>query len=202
MLHTQYGQSLRHSTNFFIEYFALDLLMVDGACAGVLCLSQEDGTLHHMFARNTVLATGGYGRASSSCTPAHTSTGDGNAMVARAGLPNQRYGVSYSSTQAGFLRSRCTNYGGCDRRRRLSTRTRKASVPRNDTHLRPRVWLLEMWHRDRGTWRLRPDVGVDPIEIMCICSFLAYPEMSVELAFWRGDTAPEAWYCFECVLAV
>ncbi len=89
MLHTLYGQSLRHNTNFFIEYFALDLLMVDGACAGVLCLSMEDGTLHRMFARNTVLATGGYGRAYFSCTSAHTSTGDGNAMVARAGLPNQ-----------------------------------------------------------------------------------------------------------------
>lgn len=89
MLHTLYGQSLKHDTNFFIEYLALDLLMVDGACAGVLCLSMEDGTLHRIFARNTVLATGGYGRAYFSCTSAHTSTGDGNAMVARAGLPNQ-----------------------------------------------------------------------------------------------------------------
>ncbi|KAH6684032.1 FAD binding domain-containing protein [Halenospora varia] len=89
MLHTLYGQSLKHNTNFFIEYFALDLLMVDGKCAGVICLSMEDGTIHRMFARNTVLATGGYGRAYFSCTSAHTSTGDGNAMVARAGLPNQ-----------------------------------------------------------------------------------------------------------------
>ncbi|KAH8821843.1 succinate dehydrogenase flavoprotein subunit [Xylogone sp. PMI_703] len=89
LLHTLYGQSLKHDTNFFIEYFALDLLMVDGSCVGVLCLSMEDGTLHRMFARNTVLATGGYGRAYLSCTSAHTSTGDGNAMVARAGLPNQ-----------------------------------------------------------------------------------------------------------------
>lgn len=63
--------------------------MVDGACVGVVCLSMEDGTLHRFFARNTVLATGGYGRAYFSCTSAHTSTGDGNAMVARAGLPNQ-----------------------------------------------------------------------------------------------------------------
>ncbi|RFU29429.1 hypothetical protein B7463_g6887, partial [Scytalidium lignicola] len=89
LLHTLYGQSLKHDTNFFIEYFALDLLMVDGACVGALCLSMEDGTLHRMFARNTVLAMGGYGRAYLSCTSAHTSTGDGNAMVARAGLPNQ-----------------------------------------------------------------------------------------------------------------
>lgn len=89
MLHTLYGQALKHNTNFFIEYFALDLLMVDGACVGVLVLSMEDGTLHRMFAKNTVLATGGYGRAYFSCTSAHTSTGDGNAMVARAGLANQ-----------------------------------------------------------------------------------------------------------------
>ncbi|EPE30082.1 FAD/NAD(P)-binding protein [Glarea lozoyensis ATCC 20868] len=89
MLHTLYGQSLKHNTNFFIEYFALDLLMVDGKCAGVICLSMEDGTIHRMFAKNTVLATGGFGRAYFSCTSAHTSTGDGNAMVARAGLPNQ-----------------------------------------------------------------------------------------------------------------
>lgn len=89
MLHTLYGQSLKHNTNFFIEFFALDLLMVDGKCAGVICLSMEDGTIHRMFAKNTVLATGGFGRAYFSCTSAHTSTGDGNAMVARAGLPNQ-----------------------------------------------------------------------------------------------------------------
>jgi succinate dehydrogenase (ubiquinone) flavoprotein subunit len=61
MLHTLYGQAVRHNTNFLIEYFALDLLIVDGACADVLCLSMEDRTLHRMFARNTVLATGGYG---------------------------------------------------------------------------------------------------------------------------------------------
>jgi succinate dehydrogenase (ubiquinone) flavoprotein subunit len=89
MLHTLYGQSLKHDTNFFIEYFALDLLMVDGACVGVICLSMEDGTLHRFFAKNTVLATGGFGRAYFSCTSAHTSTGDGNAMVSRAGLANQ-----------------------------------------------------------------------------------------------------------------
>ncbi|TKA61316.1 putative succinate dehydrogenase [ubiquinone] flavoprotein subunit, mitochondrial [Cryomyces minteri] len=90
------GQSLKpcyaahsHDTNFFVEYFCLDLIMVDGACVGVVCLSMEDGTLHRMFARNTILATGGFGRAYFSCTSAHTSTGDGNAMVARAGLPNE-----------------------------------------------------------------------------------------------------------------
>lgn len=79
----------QHNTQFFVEFFALDLLMVDGACVGVICMSLEDGSIHRFFARNTVLATGGYGRAYFSCTSAHTSTGDGNAMVARAGLPNQ-----------------------------------------------------------------------------------------------------------------
>ncbi|KAH8175793.1 FAD binding domain-containing protein [Sarocladium implicatum] len=89
LLHTLYGQSLRHNTNYFIEYFALDLIMQDGECRGVLAYNQEDGTLHRFLANHTVLATGGYGRAYFSCTSAHTCTGDGMAMVARAGLPNQ-----------------------------------------------------------------------------------------------------------------
>ncbi|KAK3329419.1 succinate flavoprotein subunit [Apodospora peruviana] len=89
LLHTLYGQSLRHKTNYFIEYFATDLIMEDGKCRGVLAYNQEDGTLHRFLATNTVLATGGYGRAYFSCTSAHTCTGDGMAMVARAGLPNQ-----------------------------------------------------------------------------------------------------------------
>jgi succinate dehydrogenase (ubiquinone) flavoprotein subunit len=89
MLHTLYGQSLRHNTNFFIEYFALDLLMQDGECVGVLALNMEDGTLHRFRSHKTVLATGGYGRAYFSCTSAHTCSGDGGAMVVRAGLPLQ-----------------------------------------------------------------------------------------------------------------
>ncbi|KAI1148648.1 hypothetical protein F4825DRAFT_464751 [Nemania diffusa] len=89
LLHTLYGQSLRHNTNYFIEFFAIDLIMQDGECRGVLAYNQEDGTLHRFLAKNTVLATGGYGRAYFSCTSAHTCTGDGMAMVARAGLPNQ-----------------------------------------------------------------------------------------------------------------
>lgn len=89
MLHTLYGQSLKHECKFFIEWFALDLLMVDGRCIGVTALNMEDGTLHRLFARNTILATGGYGRAYFSATSAHTSTGDGNAMATRAGLPLQ-----------------------------------------------------------------------------------------------------------------
>nr|CAG8503467.1 1703_t:CDS:2 [Entrophospora candida] len=89
LLHTLYGQSLKHNTNFFIEYFALDLLMEDNVCRGIIALNQEDGTLHRFRAHKTILATGGYGRTYFSCTSAHTCTGDGNAMVARAGLPLQ-----------------------------------------------------------------------------------------------------------------
>ncbi|MBJ3775252.1 succinate dehydrogenase flavoprotein subunit [Acuticoccus mangrovi] len=89
ILHTLYGQSLRHSAEFFIEYFALDLIMEDGACHGVMAMCQEDGTIHRFRAHKTILATGGYGRAYFSCTSAHTCTGDGNAMVLRAGLPLQ-----------------------------------------------------------------------------------------------------------------
>ncbi|MYZ48166.1 succinate dehydrogenase flavoprotein subunit [Propylenella binzhouense] len=89
MLHTMYGQAVRNSAQFFVEYFAIDLLMDDGACRGVVALSMDDGTVHRFRARKTILATGGYGRAYFSCTSAHTCTGDGNAMVLRAGLPLQ-----------------------------------------------------------------------------------------------------------------
>merc|ERR1719149_601825 len=90
ILHTLYGQAVRHETEFFLEYFALDLIMDDaGACVGVMALCMEDGSLHRFQCKNTVLATGGYGRAWYSATSAHTCTGDGSAMVARAGLPLQ-----------------------------------------------------------------------------------------------------------------
>lgn len=90
MLHTLYGRSLAFDTTYFIEYFAMDLLMTaDGQCVGAMALNMEDGTLHRIRAKNTVLATGGYGRAYFSCTSAHTCTGDGNAMAMRAGLANQ-----------------------------------------------------------------------------------------------------------------
>ncbi|MEQ9815090.1 MAG: succinate dehydrogenase flavoprotein subunit [Azospirillaceae bacterium] len=90
MLHTLYQQSLKHDAEFFIEFIALDLLMDDdGACRGVVCWSLDDGRIHVFKAQVTVLATGGYGRAYFSCTSAHTCTGDGNANVARAGLPLQ-----------------------------------------------------------------------------------------------------------------
>ncbi len=89
MLHTLYGQSLRHSAEFFIEYFALDLIMDDGICRGLTALCLDDGSIHRFRAKKTIIATGGYGRAYFSCTSAHTCTGDGNAMVIRAGLPLQ-----------------------------------------------------------------------------------------------------------------
>ena len=89
LLHTLYGQSLRYDCNYFVEYFALDLLMEDGECRGVIALCLEDGSIHRIRSKNTVLATGGYGRTYFSCTSAHTCTGDGNAMVTRAGLPLQ-----------------------------------------------------------------------------------------------------------------
>ncbi|MCO5161711.1 MAG: succinate dehydrogenase flavoprotein subunit [Mesorhizobium sp.] len=89
MLHTLYGQSLRHSAQFFVEYFALDLIIEDGRCTGVVAWNLDDGTIHRFSAKMVVLATGGYGRAFFSATSAHTCTGDGNGMVARAGLPLQ-----------------------------------------------------------------------------------------------------------------
>jgi succinate dehydrogenase / fumarate reductase flavoprotein subunit len=90
ILHTLYGQSVKNDAQFFIEYFALDLIMgEDGSCQGVIAWKLDDGTLHRFRAKMTVLATGGYGRSYFSATSAHTCTGDGNGMVARAGLPLQ-----------------------------------------------------------------------------------------------------------------
>jgi succinate dehydrogenase / fumarate reductase flavoprotein subunit len=90
ILHTLYQQSLKHEVEFFIEYFALDLIMdADGVCRGVMTWNLDDGTIHRFRAQIVVLATGGYGRTYLSCTSAHTCTGDGNSMVLRAGLPCQ-----------------------------------------------------------------------------------------------------------------
>ncbi|MEO9336271.1 succinate dehydrogenase flavoprotein subunit [Mesorhizobium sp. SB112] len=89
ILHTLYGQSVKHNAQFFIEYFALDLIMTDGVCTGVVAWNLDDGTIHRFSAKMVVLATGGYGRSYFSATSAHTCTGDGNGMVARAGLPLQ-----------------------------------------------------------------------------------------------------------------
>ena len=90
MLHTLYQQALRHQVEFFVEYFALDLIMDDeGACTGVMAWNLDDGSIHRFNAKMVVLATGGYGRAYFSCTSAHTCTGDGGGMALRAGLPMQ-----------------------------------------------------------------------------------------------------------------
>jgi succinate dehydrogenase flavoprotein subunit len=90
MLHTMYGEALRHAAEFFIEYFVIDLIMDgDGRCRGVVAINLDDGRIHRFAAHMTILATGGYGRAYFSCTSAHICTGDGNAMVLRAGLPLQ-----------------------------------------------------------------------------------------------------------------
>ena len=89
MLHTLYQQSLKHEASFFIEYFALDLIMENGECRGVIALDMADGTLHRFRAHMVIVATGGYGRAWFSCTSAHTCTGDGGGMALRAGLPLQ-----------------------------------------------------------------------------------------------------------------
>ena len=111
MLHTLYGQSLRYETEFFIEYFALDLIMENGMCRGVMALSMEDGTIHRFRAHKTILATGGYGRAYFTATSAHTCTGDGNAMVLRAGLPLQDMEfVQFHPT--GIYGAGCLIYGG------------------------------------------------------------------------------------------
>ena len=90
ILHTLYGQSVKNNAEFFIEYFAIDLLMSDdGQCQGVVCWKLDDGTMHVFHSKMVVLATGGYGRAYFSATSAHTCTGDGGGMVMRAGLPMQ-----------------------------------------------------------------------------------------------------------------
>jgi succinate dehydrogenase / fumarate reductase flavoprotein subunit len=89
ILHTLYGQALKHKTEFFIEYFALDLIMKNGECKGIIAWNLTDGTIHRFRSHITIIATGGYGKVYQTATSAHTCTGDGNAMVLRAGLPLQ-----------------------------------------------------------------------------------------------------------------
>ena len=119
MLHTLYQQSLKHDATFFIEYFALDLIMEDGECRGVVALDMSEGTLHRFRAHEVILATGGYGRAWFSCTSAHTCTGDGGGMVLRAGLPLQDMEfVQFHPT--GIYGAGCLITEGVARRGRLS----------------------------------------------------------------------------------
>jgi succinate dehydrogenase / fumarate reductase flavoprotein subunit len=124
ILHTLYGQSLRNNAEFFIEYFALDLIMSDdGRCTGVVAWNLDDGTIHRFAAKMVVLATGGYGRAYFSATSAHTCTGDGGGMIARAGLPLQDMEfVQFHPT--GIYGSGCLITEGRARRGRLSRQFR------------------------------------------------------------------------------
>ena len=119
ILHTLYGAALKHAAEFFIEFFVIDLIMDEGRCRGVVALKLDDGTIHRFRAHMTILATGGYGRAYFSCTSAHTCTGDGNAMVLRAGLPLQDMEfVQFHPT--GIYGAGCLITEGVARRGRLS----------------------------------------------------------------------------------
>ena len=121
MLHTLYQQSLKARAEFFIEYFAVDLIMdADGECRGVMAWNLDDGTLHRFKAQQTILATGGYGRAYFSCTGAHTCTGDGGGMALRAGIPRAGHGICPIPSD------RCLRRWRVDHRRR--TRRRRYSA--------------------------------------------------------------------------
>ncbi len=118
ILHTLYQQSLKNNAEFFIEYFALDLIMDEGVCRGVMAWNLDDGTIHRFRAHKTVLATGGYGRVYFTATSAHTCTGDGGAMVLRAGLPLAGHGVHPVPSDR-HLRRRLPDHRGRARRGRL-----------------------------------------------------------------------------------
>ena len=123
ILHTLYQQSLKHDAEFFIEYFALDLILdQEGVCRGVMAWNLEDGSMHRFRAQTVVLATGGYGRTYLSCTSAHTCTGDGAGMVLRAGLLARTWN-SFSSPDRNFPR-RLSDYGRSPRRGRISDQRR------------------------------------------------------------------------------
>ena len=112
MLHTLFGRAIARDCIFFVEYFALELMMENGECRGVVAYNFADGSIHRMFAHHTIIATGGYGRAYYSCTSAHTCTGDGNAMVSRVGLPLQDLEfVQFHPT--GIYKAGCLMTEGC-----------------------------------------------------------------------------------------
>ncbi len=144
ILHTLYQQALKHKAEFFIEYFALDLLMENGECRGVLAWNLEDGSLHRFRGHQTVLATGGYGRAYFSCTSAHTCTGDGGGMVLRAGLPLQDMEfVQFHPT--GIYGSGCLITEGSRGRRRLSDQQRGRALHGALRALRQRTSPRATW---------------------------------------------------------
>ncbi len=119
MLHTMYGQALKHAAEFYVEYFAIDLIMEDGRCRGVVALNLDDGSIHRFSANMVIIATGGYGRIYLTCTGAHTQTGDGNGMVLRAGLAGAGHGVRAVPSDR-RLRRRRPDHRRLARRRRLS----------------------------------------------------------------------------------
>src|SRR3546814_13888085 len=116
MLHALYQQSLKYDADFYIEYFAIDLIMEDGPngkeCRGVIAICMEDGSIHRFRSHAVVLATGGYGRAYFSATSAHTCTGSGGGMVLRAGLPTQALAVGQFHPKLGSRAGR-GRVGGC-----------------------------------------------------------------------------------------
>jgi succinate dehydrogenase / fumarate reductase flavoprotein subunit len=128
MLHTMYGQALRHASEFFIEYFAIDLIMDDeGRCRGVIALKLDDGSIHRFRAQTTILATGGYGRAYFSCTSAHICTGDGNADGAARRPAAAGHGVRAIPPDR-HLSGRLPDHRRLARRRRLSHQFGRASA--------------------------------------------------------------------------
>ena len=114
------GEPYQVGAEFFIEYFVLDLMVVEGECRGVIAWSLIDGTLHRFRAQNVILATGGYGRIFFSCTSAHTCTGDGGGLVLRAGLPLQDMEFMQFHPAPEISPGRLPDHGRCARRRRLS----------------------------------------------------------------------------------
>ena len=164
ILHTLYQQSLRNNAEFFIEYFALDLIMDEGVCRGVMAWNLDDGTIHRFRAHKVVLATGGYGRVYQTATSAHTCTGDGGAMVLRAGLPLQDLEFIQFHPDR-HLRRRLPDHRGRARRGRLRhQRQRRAlhgalcAVGQGPRLARRRQPLDD--HRDPRRPRLRPQQGL------------------------------------------
>ncbi len=166
MLHTLYQQSIKHHAEFFVEYFALDLIMQDGACRGVVALDLATGKLHRYRAHTVILATGGYGRAYFSCTSAHTCTGDGGGMALRAGLADAGHGVRAVPSHR-HLRLGLPDHRRLARRGRLSHQFRRRALhgalraERQGSRVARRGVALDD-HRDSRRPRRRQGQGSHP----------------------------------------